>query len=249
MAQPWIITLIPHFSAQQSQIDLFNSHWCSQDQWDTWSCQRRHNLAHAQTHTHTYSQMHTSHTDRHKAYQAMVCRNHESNFQYKGYTLWKQPSLKSVSSCCFTRQPHYPPQCCGSFALILAYPHFVAIIHYGLAFWHACKLANYRTASCHQSDSCAHKGSVEGGEFGMCCWWGLGGAKRTLAPSCFWPNIVNANCLIDTHCCYDLQRTRVLCCSRRPAPLPSCFVSVFPVMLLLPLCPLHLICIRGHKVS
>lgn len=156
MAQPWIITLIPHFSAQQSQIDLFNSHWCSQDQWDTWSCQRRHNLAHSHTKTkcihHSHPISHTLKNTRHvnKAHQAVLCRNQESNVQYEGDThaLWKQPSLKSVSSCCFPCHLHYP-LCCRSFALILAYPHFVAIIHYGLAFWHACKLANYRMASCH----------------------------------------------------------------------------------------------------
>lgn len=64
-------------------------------------------------------------------------------------TLWKQPSLKSISSCCFPRHFHYPPLCCRSHVLLSAYPHFVSIIHSGLAFWHACKLANYRMVSCH----------------------------------------------------------------------------------------------------
>lgn len=68
---------------------------------------------------------------------------------WRRHTLWKQPSLKCISSCCFPHHLHYPPLCCRSVALLLAYPHFVAIIHYGLAFWHACKLANYRMASCH----------------------------------------------------------------------------------------------------
>lgn len=81
----------------------------------------------------------------------------------------------------FPRHLHYPPLCCRSFALILAYPHFVAIIQYGLAFWHACKLANYRTASCHKSDSCGHKRPVEGREVLLV---GAGQSKGDIGPAC-----------------------------------------------------------------
>lgn len=36
----------------------------------------------------------------------------------EAHTLWKQPSLKSISSCCFPRHLHYPPLCCRSLALL-----------------------------------------------------------------------------------------------------------------------------------
>lgn len=51
-----------------------------------------------QSHTHTYK--YTRHVN--EAHQAALCRNHESRpFAVKeARTLWKQPSLKSISSCC-----------------------------------------------------------------------------------------------------------------------------------------------------
>lgn len=56
----------------------------------------------------------------------------------------------------------------------------------------------------------------------------------------FWPNIVNANCLIDTHCCRDLQRPLVVCCFSGPSPLPSLLcvhLSLHVVFLSLPPSP------------
>lgn len=103
----------------------------------------------SQSSSHSPTLKYTKHVN--KAHQAVLCCNQESQVfsMTEAHTLWKQPSLNSISSCCFPRHLHYPPLCCRSLALLLAYPHFVAIIHYGLAFWHACKLANYRMASCH----------------------------------------------------------------------------------------------------
>lgn len=94
MAQLWVITLIPHFSAQRLQIDSFNfSHQFSLDKW---SCQRRHIPAHSYTHTH--KQMHTIHHNdpcaispmlkyaRHVngAEQAVLSKNRVSSVHYEG---------------------------------------------------------------------------------------------------------------------------------------------------------------------
>lgn len=54
----------------------------------------------------------------------------------------------------------------------------------------------------------------------------------------FWPNIVNADRLIDTHCCRGLKRPSVLRCFRRPSPLPSLLcVRFFPSCCFSPFAP------------
>lgn len=116
-----------------------------------------HAVSHTQINAYSTSQLTTWNSHPHlnkyhvnEAQQTVLSGNQCQVFTTKeANTLWKQPSLKCVSSCCSPRHLHYPPLCCRSLALLSAYPHFVTIIHSGLAFWHACKLANYRMASCH----------------------------------------------------------------------------------------------------
>ena len=113
------------------------------------------------THTHTRKQMHTSQS---------------SNLTHSNtQRMWTRPTrpcyaeTKRVKCSLWRRHTHcesslhsnlFHPAVSPVISIILpcvadllhfffAYPHFVTIIHYGLAFWHACKLANYRMASCH----------------------------------------------------------------------------------------------------
>lgn len=189
MAQSWIITLIPHFSAQQSQIDLFNSHWCSQDQWDAWSCQRSHNLAH--THKHTRKVIYCSHriswthkNTRHvnKAHQAVVCRNQK----IKMLNMKETHTVKAAFTPMYfillfppssTLSSAVLPICCTAFGLSplcgrnSLWSGFLTCVQIGKLQDGELSLVRFMWS----------QGACEKVEFGRCCWWGLDRAKRTLA--------------------------------------------------------------------
>lgn len=90
---------------------------------------------------------------------------------------------------------HRLPRCCSS-------------VGSSLTSWPADTRANWQITGRRAATSQIHVFTegvcVSGGRLGT--GWRRSGWAH-ISPAWFWPNIVSSNCVIDTDCCRDLQRT------------------------------------------
>lgn len=156
----------------------------------------------------------------------------------EAHTLWKQPSLKSISSCCFPRHLHYPPLCCRSLALLFCLSPLCDHNSLWSGFLTCVQIGKLQDGELSLVRFMWSQGACGGWGVGEVLLVGVGQSKEDISPACSGLTLLTLTAWLTPTAAAVWKGPQ--CCAALGGLLPShpSFVSVFSLhVVFLPLPP------------